>query len=106
MAILLGLRVLGREERQRKGKKKKEIEWCESVGVGEIREDALRRLRKHTYTSTHIQFHSEFTTKTRLCIGPASEIRHGVRSPFIAGGRRSHRLHSCNTRWRPLFDVQ
>lgn len=47
----------------------------ESVGVEEIREDALRRPRKHTYTSTHIQFRSGLTTKTQLRIEPASEIR-------------------------------
>ena len=69
------------------------------MGAEEIREEALKRLRKHThaYTSTHIQFHSEYTTKTRLCTEPASEMRRGVHSPFTAGGRRSHSLLAALT---------
>lgn len=85
MAVLLGVRVLQREERQTKEEIKKQSGEGESVGVEEIRHDALRRLRGHTFRVDHK--------------GPAM-YRNTTRSSF--SGRRSF---SLDTRRRPLVDV-
>ena len=88
------------EKRDRGRGKKKEIEWWESVGVEKIKRRCIKTAENthtHKHTSTHIQFHSECTTKSGLCTQPASEIRHGVHSPFKAAGRRSYILLAALT---------
>lgn len=98
MAVLLGFRVLGREERQRKGKKKKRNRVVRECGCRDDKGGCIKTAEKtHTHTRTHIQFHRECTTKSGLCTQPASEIRHGVHSPFKAAGRRSHSLPAALT---------
>lgn len=109
MAVLLGFRVLGREERQRKGKKKKEIEWWESVGVETIREDALRRLRKHTHTHAHT-FNFTASVLQRAGYVPSQPQKYDTEFILLLKPLGEevtvYRLHSHNTRWRPLVDVQ
>ena len=100
MAVLLGFRVLGREERQRKGGKKKRNRVVRECGCREDKRRCIKTAENthtHKHTSTHIQFHSECTTKSGLCTQPASEIRHGVHSPFKAAGRRSYILLAALT---------
>lgn len=80
MAVLLGFRVLGREERQRKGKKKKRNRVVRECGCRDDKGRCIKTAEKtHTHTHTH-SISPRVYYKERVMY-PAS-LRNTTRSSF------------------------
>lgn len=107
MAVLLGFRVLGREERQRKGEKKRNrvVREC---GCRDDKGRCIKTAEK-THTHTHT-FNFTASVLQRAGYVPSQPQKYDTEFILLLKPLGEevtvYRLHSHNTRWRPLVDVQ